>query len=123
MTLAGLAAAPSFAASDHGQTGTVIDPCAGGGWYTSTNARTKAGTGLVKLEFSKLNSKGVDWELVGKSYQLYGVEQEWTPNENGIWRTLDSSMKNGTTFFNQFEDHDQSDCNHGSYNFTGTEYY
>lgn len=111
------------AASDHAVSGTVIDPCAGGGWYESDNARTKSGTGAIKLEFSKINPGGIDWELLGKENQLIGSEQEWTKTETGVWRTFSSSVANGTTFYNTFEDGDQSDCDQGGYDFSGTESY
>ena len=120
-----VSAVPAFAGSDHGVSGTVYSGCSGKGpWYESSNARTKSGTGAVKLEFSDVNSGGIDWKLLGKSNQQYGSEQEWSANETGIWRTLDSSMGGGTVFFNDFRDQDYT-CPSGqsTYNFTGTEYY
>jgi hypothetical protein len=121
--LAVAAAVPALAASDHGQNGTEYSPCGTGKtWYESSNARTKSGTGLVKLEFSDINPGGIDWKLLGKSNQQYGSEQEWTSGETGIWRTLDSSMANGTVFYNDFRDQSTS-CNQSDYSFTGTEYY
>ena len=115
-------AVPAFAASDHGISGTVYDPCSGKIWFESTNARTKAGTGAVKAEFSSINPGGLAWKLLGKSNQQYGSEEEWTGSETGIWRTFDSSMKTGTVFYNDFKEYNGA-CSEHSYNFSGTEYY
>lgn len=114
--------APALAASWHGVSGTVYSPCSGQTWYLSTTARTKAGTGAVKLQFSQLPPGGVTWNILGKSNQQYGVTQSWTANETGITRTLVSSLNDGTTFYNHFKEYD-GQCGHGDYNFTGSEYY
>jgi len=113
---------PAFAASWHGVSGTVYSPCSGNIWFTSTTARTKAGTGAVKLQFNTLNPGGVTWNLLGKSGQQYGVTQSWTGTETGITRTLDSSMGDGVTFFNHFKEYDGK-CGHSDYSFNGSEYY
>lgn len=117
-----LAAAPASAAGWHGVSGTVYDPCSGHTWYESSNARTKSGTGAVKLQFSQLPPGGVAWKLLGKSNQQYGTEQEWTSGETGITRTLDSSLAGGTTFYNDFKENNGA-CSEHSYNFQGSEYY
>jgi hypothetical protein len=117
-------AVPAFA-SDHAVSGTVYSGCSGKGpWYESSTARTKSGVGAVKLEFTQVNSGGIDWELLGQSNQQYGSEQAWGPNETGTFQTLDSSMANGTIFFNYFRDQDYT-CPSGesTYNFVGTESY
>ncbi|MDQ1722409.1 MAG: hypothetical protein QOI26_2143 [Pseudonocardiales bacterium] len=114
--------APAFAASWHGVSGTVYSPCSGNIWFTSSTARTKAGTGSVQLQFSQLNPGGVTWNLLGPSNQQYGVTQSWTGNETGITRTLDSSMGNGTTFYNHFKEYDGK-CGYGNYSFAGSEWY
>lgn len=114
--------APAFAASWHGVSGTVYSPCSGQTWFLSTTARTKSGTGAVKLQFSQLPPGGVTWNILGKSNQQYGVTQSWTSGETGITRTLDSSLGDGTTFYNHFKEYD-GQCGHGDYNFTGSEYY
>lgn len=114
-------ALPASAASNHGVSGTVYSPCSGQIWFEG-GARTKEGTGLVKLQFSTLNPGGVTWKLLGQSNQQYGSVQSWIASETGIWRTLDSSMGNGTIFFNDFKEYD-GQCGHGNYNFAGTEYY
>lgn len=114
--------APAYAASWHGISGTVYSPCSGNIWYTSTIARTKSGTGAVKLQFSQLNPGGVTWNLLGKSGQQYGVTQSWTGTETGITRTLDSSMNGGTVFYNHFKEYDGR-CGYGDYSFAGSEYY
>jgi hypothetical protein len=114
--------APAFAASWHGVSGTVYSPCSGQTWFLSSTARTKSGTGAVKLQFSQLPPGGVTWNILGKSNQQFGVTQSWTGNETGITRTLDSSLGGGTTFYNHFKEYD-GQCGHGDYNFTGSEYY
>lgn len=114
--------APAFAASWHGVSGTVYSPCSGNIWFTSTTARTKAGTGAVKLQFSELNPGGVTWNLLGKSNQQYGVTQSWTGSETGITRTLKSSMNSGVTFYNHFKEY-TGKCGYGNYSFAGSEYY
>ena len=113
---------PAFAASWHGVSGTVYSPCSGNIWFLSSTARTKSGTGAVKLQFSQLNPGGVTWNILGKSNQQYGVTQSWTGNETGITRTLDSSLGGGTTFFNHFKEYDGK-CGYGNYSFAGSEYY
>ncbi len=117
-----LIAGPAHAASWHGVSGTVYSPCSGNVWYKSTTPRTKSGTGAVKLQFSTLNPGGVTWKILGKSGQQYGVTQSWTGTEEGITRTLDSSLGGGTTFYNMFKEYDGK-CGHGNYNFDGSEYY
>jgi hypothetical protein len=117
------AGAPALAASNHAISGTVYSPCSGNGpWFTSSNARTKAGTGAVKAEFVDVNPGGLSFRLLGRSNQQFGVTQQWGPNETGIWRTFTSSMNNGTTFFNSFRQTSTS-CGYHDYNFTGTEFY
>ncbi len=113
---------PAFAASWHGVSGTVYSPCSGNIWFLSGTARTKSGTGAVKLQFSELNPGGVTWNILGKSNQQYGVTQSWTGSETGITRTLDSSLGNGTTFYNHFKEY-TGKCGYGSYNFAGSQYY
>lgn len=117
-----LGAAPAQAAGNHGISGTVYSPCSGHVWFTSTNARTKAGTGVVKAEFSEINPGGLAFKLLGQSNQQYGSVQQWSAGETNIWRTFISSMANGTVFFNSFKELD-GQCGHSDYNFTGTEYY
>lgn len=119
---AALMAAPASAAGWHAVSGTVYDPCYNSGWYESSVARTKSGTGAVKLQFSQLPPGGVDWKLLGKSNQQYGTEQTWTQSETGITRTLDSSMAGGTVFYNTFKEY-TGQCGYHSYNFKGSEYY
>jgi hypothetical protein len=116
------AGAPALAASNHAISGTVYSPCSGHTWFTSSNARTKAGTGAVRAEFVDVNPGGLTFRLLGRSNQQFGVTQQWGPNETGIWRTFTSSMGNGTTFFNSFRQ-TSSSCGYHDYNFTGTEFY
>ncbi len=117
------AGTPAVAAGNHAISGTVYDPCSGKGpWFESQTARVKSGKGAVKAEFSSINPGGLNWKLLGKSNQQFGNTQQWGPNETGIWRTFTSSMASGTNFFNTFEELDGA-CNHGNYNFAGTENY
>lgn len=115
-------AAPAYAASWHGVSGTVYSPASGQIWFTSSTARTKSGAGSVQLQFNTLNPGGVTWNLLGPSGQQYGVTQSWTGTETGITRTFTSSMANGTTFYNHFKEYD-GQSGHGNYNFNGSEYY
>ncbi len=125
----GVAAAGSIAlapgaeaASWHGISGTVYSPCSGNVWYKSTNPRTKSGTGAVKLQFNTLNPGGVTWKLVGQSGNQIGNTISFTGTEEGITRTVASSVGGGVTFYNMFKEYDGA-CGHGNYNFDGSEYY
>src|SRR5690348_15067395 len=54
----------AFAASNHGISGTVYSGCSGSGpWFTSSTPRTKAGTGLIKAQFSEINDGGLTFKL------------------------------------------------------------
>lgn len=115
----------AFAASNHGISGTVYSGCSGSGpWFTSSTPRTKAGTGLIKAQFSEINDGGLTFKLLDQSGVQIGSVQTWTKTETGIWRTFASSVVNGKVFFNSFRDTNYS-CpdNQNNYNFNGTEYY
>jgi len=115
-------AGPASAASWHAVSGTVYSPCSGNIWYKSTNPRTKEGAGAVKLQFSNLNPGGVTWKLIAQTGQQIGVTQSWAGTEEGITRTLASSVSSGTTFYNMFKEYDGK-CGYGNYSFDGSEYY
>jgi hypothetical protein len=115
----------AFAASNHGISGTVYSGCSGSGpWFTSSTARTKAGTGVIKAQFSEINDGGLTFKLLDRSGVQIGSVQTWTKTETGIWRTFASSVADGRVFFNSFRDTNYS-CpdNQNNYNFNGTEYY
>ena len=115
----------AFAASNHGISGTVYSGCSGNGpWFTSSTARTKAGTGPIQAQFSEINDGGLTFKLLDQSNVQIGSVQSWSKNETGIWRTFSSSVANGKVFFNSFRDTSYS-CpdNQSNYNFTGTENY
>src|SRR5581483_9037724 len=113
----------AMAASNHGISGTVYSPCSGQGpWFTSSTQRQKSGTGAVKAEFATVNPGGLTFRILGQSNQQFGVQQSWTQNETGIWRTFTSSLAGGTIFYNSFKQ-TSSSCGYHDYNFTGTEFY
>lgn len=120
-----VAAGVAYGASNHGISGTVYSGCSGSGpWFISSTARTKAGTGPIKAQFSIINDGGLTFKLLDRSNVQIGSTQSWTKNETGIWRTFASSVANGRVFFNAFRDTIYT-CpdNQNTYNFTGTEYY
>jgi hypothetical protein len=121
LVTAGLA----YGASNHGISGTVYSGCSGNGpWFTSSTARTKAGTGAIEAQFSEINDGGLTFKLLDRSNVQIGSQQTWSKNETGIWRTFASSVSDGRVFFNSFRDTNYS-CpdDQTNYNFTGTEYY
>lgn len=112
----------AMAASNHGISGTVYSPCSGHIWFISSTQRQKSGTGAVKAEFATVNPGGLTFRILGQSNQQFGVQQSWTENETGIWRTFTSSLAGGTIFYNSFKQ-TSSSCGYHNYEFTGTEYY
>ncbi len=111
-----------LAAHNHGISGTVYSPCSGHTWYVSSNPRTKAGTGLIKAQFSQINPGGLKWKLLNASNVQIGSQRYWTKNETGIWRTFTSRYGGGKVFYNAFAEYDGK-CGHSDYEFVGTEYY
>ncbi|QYR23764.1 hypothetical protein KZ483_13235 [Paenibacillus sp. sptzw28] len=115
----------AYAASNNAISGTVYAGCSGNGpWYVSSIARTKAGTGEIKAQFSAINDGGLTFKLQDASNVQIGNVQSWGKNETGIWRVFSSSVSSGKVFYNAFRDTTYA-CpdNQTNYNFTGTEYY
>jgi hypothetical protein len=115
-------AAPSMAAGEHGISGTPYSGCTNHTWYYSTNARYKAGTGLVKVTFSDIGKNGLNFKIVDAHNATLGHVGSWTNQETDEWQTLDSSVANNTKFYNAFEEQ-STGCNTNDHDFTGTEYY
>lgn len=120
-----MVAGPVYAASNHAISGTVYSGCSGNGpWYTSSVARTKAGSGAIKAKFSEINDGGLTFKILDRFNSQIGVTQSWTKTEINVWRTFASSVNDGRVFYNSFRNTNYS-CpdNQDNYNFAGTEYY
>jgi hypothetical protein len=115
-------AAPAFAASNHGISGTPYSGCTNHTWYYSSTARYKAGYGAVKVEFSQIGKNGLNFKIIDAHNATIGHSVTFSYTETDWWQTMATGVSDGKKFFNAFEEASTS-CFTNDHDFVGTEYY